>query len=298
MTRASNNKLKYFLSIQLFTRYDTMTTATATATALEVRNPHPRDAHIHFEEGPHKYTIQGINGVTADTEFTSVTTFVHGHFEHFNAKEVIAAMMGNTKKWNDPVANAKYYGKTAEEIEEMWSKAGRDAAAKGTEMHYKIECFYNDVAADTADTDTAPPELQYFKNFHNEFVAREEPTLRPYRTEWTVFHEEAQIAGSIDMVYEVVTRESRRRGTDPPPRHLRLETMPRHRENQPRQQIRHPPRHRAPPRHELLALRASIEYIQVYSTNKIRQNRHRPLPRRPSPRGTKLPACQTTRFTS
>jgi len=194
-----------------------MTTATATATALEVRNPHPRDAHIHFEEGPHKYTIQGINGVTADTEFTSVTTFVHGHFEHFNAKEVIAAMMRNTKKWNDPVANAKYYGKTAEEIEEMWSKAGRDAAAKGTEMHYKIECFYNDVAADTADTDTAPPELQYFKNFHNEFVAREEPTLRPYRTEWTVFHEEAQIAGSIDMVYEVVTRESRRRGTDPPP---------------------------------------------------------------------------------
>ena len=217
MTRASNNKLKYFLSIQLFTRYDTMTTATATATALEVRNPHPRDAHIHFEEGPHKYTIQGINGVTADTEFTSVTTFVHQHFEHFDAKKIIAAMMRNEKKWNDPVANAKYYGKTAEEIEEMWSKAGRDAAAKGTEMHYKIECFYNDVAADTDDTDTAPPELQYFKNFHNEFVAREEPTLRPYRTEWTVFHEEAQIAGSIDMVYEVVTRESRRRGTDPPP---------------------------------------------------------------------------------
>jgi hypothetical protein len=208
-----------------------MTTATATATALEVRNPHPRDAHIHFEEGPHKYTIQGINGVTADTEFTSVTTFVHQHFEHFDAKKIIAAMMRNEKKWNDPVANAKYYGKTAEEIEEMWAKAGKDAAEKGTEMHYKIECFYNDVAADTDDTDTAtapdnnprrcspdtPKELQYFKNFHNEHVAGEQATLRPYRTEWTVFHEEAQIAGSIDMVYEVVTRESRRRGTDPPP---------------------------------------------------------------------------------
>jgi hypothetical protein len=192
-----------------------MTTAAATA-ALGGRNPHPRDAHIHFEEGPHKYTIQGINGVTADTEFTSVTTFVHGHFEHFNAKEVIAAMMGNTKKWNDPVANAKYYGKTAEEIEEMWSKAGRDAAAKGTEMHYKIECFYNDV--DTAETDTAsatPPELAYFKNFHNEHVAGEQATLRPYRTEWTVFHEEAQIAGSIDMVYEVITTTATT--TDPDP---------------------------------------------------------------------------------
>ena len=195
----------------------TTTTTTATTTALGGRNPHPRDAHIHFEEGPHKYTIQGINGVTAETEFTSVTTLVHQHFEHFNAKEVIAAMMRNQKKWNDPIANAKYYGKTAEEIEEMWSKAGRDAAAKGTEMHYKIECFYND--ADTAETDTADTaadnnsrrcspdtptkELKYFKNFHNEHVAGEQATLRPYRTEWTVFHEEARIAGSIDMVYEV-----------------------------------------------------------------------------------------------
>jgi hypothetical protein len=171
-------------------------------TWLATKNPHPRDAYIHFDEGPHKYTIKGINGVTPDTEFTSVTTSVHQHFEHFDAKKVIAAMMRNEKKWNDPVANAKYYGKTADEIEEMWSTAGRDAAAKGTEMHYKIECFYNDAAA---DTDTPTKELKYFKNFHNEHVAGEQATLRPYRTEWTVFHEEARIAGSIDMVYEVMT---------------------------------------------------------------------------------------------
>ena len=210
---------------------------TTTTTALGGRNPHPRDAHIHFEEGPHKYTIQGINGVTAETEFTSVTTLVHQHFEHFNAKEVIAAMMRNQKKWNDPIANAKYYGKTAEEIEEMWSKAGRDAAAKGTEMHYKIECFYNDADTDkendmerSCDASLAsfgesrtvsrrcspdtPPELQYFKNFHNEHVAGEQATLRPYRTEWTVFHEEARIAGSIDMVYEVT--DTTTTDTDPP----------------------------------------------------------------------------------
>ena len=209
----------------------TTTTTTATTTALGGRNPHPRDAHIHFEEGPHKYTIQGINGVTAETEFTSVTTLVHQHFEHFNAKEVIAAMMRNQKKWNDPIANAKYYGKTAEEIEEMWSKAGRDAAAKGTEMHYKIECFYNDVdtaETDTADTaadnnsrrcspDTPTKELQYFKNFHNEHVAGEQATLRPYRTEWTVYHEEARIAGSIDMVYEVTDHPTTDTTTDTDP---------------------------------------------------------------------------------
>jgi hypothetical protein len=190
-------------------------TETKPTSFLATKNPHSRDAHIHFDEGPHKYTIQGINGVTADTEFTSVTTMVHQHFEHFDAKKVIAAMMRNQKKWNDPVANAKYYGKTAEEIEEMWKNAGQDAAAKGTAMHYEIECFYNtppdapDATDNTDDTRTVsrrggadPPELEYFKNFHNEHVAGEQSILRPYRTEWTVFHEEAQIAGSIDMVYE------------------------------------------------------------------------------------------------
>ena len=192
-----------------------MTTPTATANDyLAKQNPHPRDAHIHFDEGPHKYTIDGINGITADTEFTSVTTFIHQHFEHFDAKKVIAGMMRNQKKWNDPVANAKYYGKTAEEIEQMWADAGKDASTKGTAMHYQIECFYNTPpTAETAETADVPqatnaPELEYFLNFNQEHVAADDATLRPYRTEWTVFHEEAQIAGSIDMVYEVIEPES------------------------------------------------------------------------------------------
>jgi len=211
---------------------------------LSKKNPHPRDAYIHFDEGPHKYTIDGVNGVTADTVFTSVTTLVHQHFEHFDAKKVIEGMMRNQKKWNDPVANAKYYGKTVEEIEQMWSDAGRDAATKGTAMHYNIECFYNTPPPDAAvapDTKTAtatppeslscapsssdnqsnvvpplgggtPPEFKYFLNFNEEHVAGETATLRPYRTEWTVFHEEARIAGSIDMVYEVIEEQ------DPPSR--------------------------------------------------------------------------------
>ena len=187
------------------------TTTTADTTYLAGQTPHPRDAHIHFDEGPHKYTIQGVEGIIAETdEFTSVTKLVHQHFEHFDAKKVIAGMMRNQKKWNDPIANAKYYGKTAEEIEEMWSIAGRDAAAKGTAMHHNIECFYNQpqqnlagAAAATAPA-TNTPEFQYFLNFNREYVSAEGATLRPYRTEWMVFHEEARIAGSIDMVYELI----------------------------------------------------------------------------------------------
>jgi len=167
---------------------------------LATKNPHERDQHIHFDEGPHKYTIKGVPGITEKTEFTSVTTWVHKHFEHFDAKKIIAAMMRNQKKWNDPVANAKYYGKTAEEIEEMWAAAGREAATKGTEMHYKIECFYNTPEPAPAPDTTTTPEFTYFLKFNDEYKS----TLKPYRTEWTVFHEEARIAGSIDMVYEVI----------------------------------------------------------------------------------------------
>jgi hypothetical protein len=173
---------------------------------LESQNPHERDSHIHFDEGPHTYTIEDVPGITRETKFTSVTTWLHEHFEHFNAKKVIAGMMRNTKKWNDPVANIKYYGKTAEEIEQMWAKAGQEAAAAGTQMHYKIECFYNRqpqetaAATDLTDDNTAdiPAELKQFMKFNQDFSS----TLRPYRTEWTVFHEEARIAGSIDMVFQ------------------------------------------------------------------------------------------------
>jgi len=178
----------------------TATTKHDMTTYLATKNPHERDQHIHFDEVPHKYTIQDVPGITPETEFTSVTTCVHQHFEHFDAKKVIEGMMRNKKKWNDPIANAKYYGKTAEEIEQSWSKAGQGAAAAGTEMHYKIECFYNTPDTTTPDTTTTPPELKYFLNFNQDFA----DTLRPYRTEWTVFHEEARIAGSIDMVYEFI----------------------------------------------------------------------------------------------
>lgn len=197
-------------------------------TYLAKKNHHPRDTRIVFDEGPHTYTIKGEE----DKQYTSVTTWVHSYFKKFDAKGVIQAMMRNKRKWEDPIANEKYYGKTAEEIEEMWKRSGQEAAAKGTAMHYEIECFYNrppagdqiTSTAETAETsETADPQsqpieggrtpphhqesvvggrnpLQYFQNFNKEFV--ENGTLRPYRTEWTVFHEEAQIAGSIDMVYE------------------------------------------------------------------------------------------------
>jgi hypothetical protein len=41
------------------------------------------------------------------------------------------------------------------------------------------------------------PEWEFFIKF-----VEDHPNLKPYRTEWMVYHEDIKLAGSIDMVYE------------------------------------------------------------------------------------------------
>ena len=65
---------------------------------LAKKNPHERDEHISFDEGPHIYTIDG------ESDFMSVTTWNHSHFAHFNADVIITNMM-NGKNW----PQFKYY---------------------------------------------------------------------------------------------------------------------------------------------------------------------------------------------
>jgi hypothetical protein len=178
--------------------------------ALKLKNPHNRDARITFEPVAHKYFVDG--GTNPDA-FTSVTTWVHSHFEVFNADAVIDKMMAS-KSWN---FNEKYRGKSKDHIKAEWDLNPDRAAAAGTDMHAAIELYYNNNARAAAaeaeelkgggseegyDPGTGPHpntlEFKYFLNFASTFRR----TLRPYRTEWTVFHEEAGISGTIDMVFE------------------------------------------------------------------------------------------------
>ena len=50
-------------------------------------NPHPRDDFITFDEGPHIYTVHG------DSSFTSVTTWNHRHFPHFDSDAIIDRLL-------------------------------------------------------------------------------------------------------------------------------------------------------------------------------------------------------------
>uniref|UniRef100_A0A6C0LZV4 PD-(D/E)XK endonuclease-like domain-containing protein n=1 Tax=viral metagenome TaxID=1070528 RepID=A0A6C0LZV4_9ZZZZ len=162
-------------------------TAIHTMTDLASKNPHERDARITFEPVEHKYTIDADPG----TAYTSVTTWVHSHFREFDSDAIIQRMMAS-RNWKA----SPYYGMTADAIKAAWDTNRDAAAAAGTAMHYNIECHYNGL--NVPDEDANSPEFRYFL----QFVQDHATTLRPYRTEWTVFDESVRISGSIDMVFE------------------------------------------------------------------------------------------------
>jgi ATP-dependent exoDNAse (exonuclease V) beta subunit len=188
---------------------------------LALANQHERDAHISFQEEGHKYTIH----TDPNSKYTSVTTWNHSHFPHFNADLVIQKMMKG-KNWNP---QNKYWGLTSQQIKDQWTANGAAVSGAGTQMHEQIEHFMNDpvqpypythaqLAAKYLLTqnelkDAGPPDQQnnippnelkdpakewlYFLNF-----LRDYPDLKPYRTEWMIYDEELKLSGSIDMVYE------------------------------------------------------------------------------------------------
>lgn len=170
---------------------------------LQNKFSHVRDSHIKFFSRFHKYEI------TTDphSKYTSVTTWNHSFFPKFNADEVIQSIF-NSKKWGP---DNKYWGMTAEQIKQSWNKNRDAAASSGTSLHARIEAFMNqpcelgthaDLYERYMQTNTEsnesnePIEWTYFLQF-----VRENPTLRPYRTEWMIYDEDLKIAGSIDMVY-------------------------------------------------------------------------------------------------
>ena len=172
---------------------------------LSHRNAHPRDKHIQFFEEGHKYVIL----TEPHVKYTSVTTWNHSHFPHFDADEVINNMMKG-KGWKE---GHKYWGLTPQQIKDQWNSNKDAVAGAGTNMHFEIECFNNDprfniaysnkelyemyMADNKTCHDSTSLEWQYYINF-----IKDHPHLKPYRTEWLVYNEDVKISGSIDMVYE------------------------------------------------------------------------------------------------
>jgi ATP-dependent exoDNAse (exonuclease V) beta subunit len=171
---------------------------------LSVRNAHTRDKHIQFFEEDHKYIID----LEPDVKYTSVTTWIHEHFEKFDSDKIITKMMSGSG-WKK---GHKYWGMTPQQIKSQWNNNKDAVSGAGTDLHFDIECFNNDkrftfdytnkelvenYLSEQLQLSELPLEWQYFINFIKDYSH-----LKPYRTEWTVFNEDIKISGSIDMVYE------------------------------------------------------------------------------------------------
>lgn len=154
---------------------------------LQTINSHPRDAHIVFQEEGHIYTINNN-----PNHPTSVTTLIHNWFPQFNSDMVIRNMMKG-KNWKD----SKYYGKTAQQIKDEWEANGKAMANLGTLMHADIERYLNSEPV----LNSTSVEFNYFLTFWQCFQQKN-PTFKPFRTEWLVYDEEYNIAGSIDGVLQ------------------------------------------------------------------------------------------------
>lgn len=152
-------------------------------------NPHERDKRIEFINEGHIYKIDGGNDI-----YKSVTTFIKSFFNPFNADMILGRMK------RAGTFDAKYGSKSIEDVKNEWKALGKEAADLGTVLHAQIEAFYN--AQDTKkNLSDISKEYVFFENFNREHVI--ENNMKPYRTEWYIFHEDFRIAGSIDMVFEL-----------------------------------------------------------------------------------------------
>lgn len=154
-----------------------------TPTYLAELNSHPRDENIQFDEGPHIYTVNG------EQDYTSVTTFIHGLFSRFDSEKIVEGIL-KKPDMNNP--DYEYYGMTKQQILDSWETNRVLSSNAGTQTHYNIECFYNNM--EIVDDSV---EFEYFKRFVNDY-----PQYKAFRTEWCVYYEEVKLSGSIDMVFQ------------------------------------------------------------------------------------------------
>ena len=164
---------------------------------LAIRNAHPRDSRIKFEEHTHTYTLDKI------FKFPISVSGVWAKF--FGVFDPSATVATYFTKWSsDPVS--KYFsviqdmrrsGHDDDEIKTriMWRDAGQLARQAGTEMHRVIELLLNDVPCEIKT-----PELGQFCMFMREFISPRRWV--PYRTEWSIYDDTHLIAGQVDCIFQ------------------------------------------------------------------------------------------------
>lgn len=169
----------------------------------DVRNRHPRDVRIVFEDEGHVYKLD-VNTSQEQLFPISVSGLWGMYFDKFNAAETI-------QKYYDMWAvdpRSKYYemieaGRAAgqcdvqihQSIRLTWEWKGLLASAAGTRMHKQFElalrgCLY----------DSHCVESRVFLDFLSTWL---EPRFwSVYRLEWSIYCEHPMVAGQIDALFQ------------------------------------------------------------------------------------------------
>ena len=141
---------------------------------LSSKNHYERDERIQFNDSDHTYLIDKKN------KAVSVTELIGRYFPKFD-KEF----------WANKESIKT--GKPKNEILKKWDELGKKARDLGTELHEQIENFYN------SKEYIRSKELDNFFKFHKNHI---QDKYEPHRTEWRIFDEDKNLAGTVDMVYE------------------------------------------------------------------------------------------------
>ena len=189
---------------------------------LALKNSHPRDFLIGFFDRAHihRYVLVVRDATTGDyaaktnrawhalplAEMRSVTGLKADLFTGFDEEANIDRMMADTAKWSDPVANAKYYGMSRQQVLDAWEVNRVGASEEGTAMHANLEAYCNAYGhepgtpqCDAFPYETASPEFALFKHYEKAYVTPLK--LIPYRTEWMIHLAELCLSGSVDILY-------------------------------------------------------------------------------------------------
>lgn len=159
---------------------------------LQERHAHPRDARIRFEELEHIYFWDGAQVSLSCTGFKKL------FFAEFEADLMLQRMM-TSRAWAARDAKYARYMRadgammTAAEVRGAWAASAADASARGTLMHWAIELYVNGMA-----TYDDMPEMRHFMNW--KAACMDPRGIEPYRTEWEVYANAEDLAGSIDFV--------------------------------------------------------------------------------------------------
>ena len=151
---------------------------------LEIENAHPRDANILFEEKEHKYYLRGKQ------VGTSVTSLIHAFAPPFDAEKMADKI---ASKKCSLQSRKKYENMTKEMILDKWKADGESSSSLGTALHRDIELYFNGVPNNNCSV-----EYSYFESFLKSGLL---DNLTAYRTEWSVYDEDLDLAGQIDMLF-------------------------------------------------------------------------------------------------